>query len=356
MAGKDNGRGEFSSVAISTPETVRENAGGSIVPQNGNAVTQVEQTRAIAEVQAAMYLARMYPRDTLQAIDRIMNECQRPGLAEVGVYDYPRGGVRVTGASIRLAEVLARNWGNVQFGIRELDQRNGESTVVAFAWDMETNTRSEVTFQVPHIRYSKEKGNMRLTDPRDIYEMVANQGARRMRACVLRIIPGDVVDMAVDELSRTLKATADTSEAAMKKMLERFAEFGVTKEQIEKRIGSKLSAITPAQVVSLRNIYNSLNDGMSKPGEWFDMKSVATPENKSEEPPSKFVMLCKLLAEEFPDDPEAWNSFVLKNAGIKGVKDLNGMKDRLDDEYAEIFAAIGKRQRVADGQTLPLDK
>jgi hypothetical protein len=41
---------------------------------------------------------------------------------------------------------------------------------------LETNTRREVTFQVPHIRYTK-KGGYRLEDPRDIYEMVANQGA-----------------------------------------------------------------------------------------------------------------------------------------------------------------------------------
>ena len=32
---------------------------------------------------------------------------------------------------------MAQAWGNMQFGIRELDQRNGESTVQAFAWDVE---------------------------------------------------------------------------------------------------------------------------------------------------------------------------------------------------------------------------
>jgi hypothetical protein len=45
----------------------------------------------------------------------------------------------------------------------------------------------------------------------------------------------------------------------------------VTKELIERRIQRHLSAITPAMVVSLRNIYNSLRDGMSAPAEWFDM-------------------------------------------------------------------------------------
>ena len=48
--------------------------------------------------------------------------------------------------------MLAQNWGNMQFGIREIEQRAGESTVQAFAWDVETNVRREVTFQVPHVR------------------------------------------------------------------------------------------------------------------------------------------------------------------------------------------------------------
>ena len=70
----------------------------------------------------------------------------------------PRGGQSVEGPSIRLAETLAQEWGNIQYGIRELSQSNGESTVEAFAWDIQTNTRQVKVFQVPHVRYSK-KGN-----------------------------------------------------------------------------------------------------------------------------------------------------------------------------------------------------
>ena len=77
------------------------------------------------------------------------------GLAQSAVYSYARGGSSVTGPSIRLAEMLAQNWGNIQYGIRELSSENGESTVEAFAWDVETNTRQTKVFQVPHIRYTR---------------------------------------------------------------------------------------------------------------------------------------------------------------------------------------------------------
>lgn len=257
------------------PNEVQERAanpfGGAQIAArpSGNAVAQSDQQRAIAEVQAAMMIARMNPRDPIAAMDRILNACSRQSLADAAVYTYNRGGSDVTGPSIRLAEAIAQQWGNMQFGIRELEQRHGESTVQAFAWDVETNTRREVTFQVPHIRHTRQ-GTKRLEDPRDIYEMVANQGARRLRACILAVIPGDVTEAAVEQCEVTMKATADNSPEAQAKIVSAFAAFGVTKEQIEKRIQRRLDSVQPAQVVSLKKIYASLRDGMSAVSDWFE--------------------------------------------------------------------------------------
>jgi hypothetical protein len=234
------------------------------------AMVEVEQSRAMAEVQSAIVLAKRFPRNPIEAMDRIATACQRPGLAEASLYSYARGGTEITGPSIRLAEAIAQSWGNVQFGVKELEQRNGESTVEAFAWDMETNVRQVKAFQVKHERHTK-RGSYRLEDPRDIYEAVANQGARRLRACILGIIPGDVIDSAVSQCEATLKAKADTSPEALKKLVAAFDRFGVTKDQIEKRIQRRLDTITPAQLIMLRKVYNSLQDGMSSPADWFDM-------------------------------------------------------------------------------------
>lgn len=235
----------------------------------GGALAQSESNRAIAEVQAAMILARQFPRNEQAALDKMLVAFQRKGLAEVALYSYSKGGSEVTGPSIRAAEAIAQNWGNLQFGIRELSQSNGESTVETFAWDVETNVRQVKVFQVPHVR-SKKSGNVKLTDPRDIYELVANQGARRLRACILGVIPGDIIEAVCDQTDATLKATADTSPAALKKLAEAFTGFGITQEMIEKKIQRRLETITPAQIVSLRKVYNSLKDGMSKPGDWFE--------------------------------------------------------------------------------------
>lgn len=247
----------------------QENPFGQVARRTENAIADVEQARAVAETQGAMVIAKRFPRDPIAAMDRILNACTRPTLAEGALYTYARGGDDISGPSIRLAEALAQNWGNIQFGIRELEQRGGDSTVEAFSWDVETNTRQVKTFQVRHERHTK-KGVTKLTDPRDVYELVANQGSRRLRACILGIIPGDVVEAAVRQCESTLKTKAKVTPERIQSLLEKFAEFKVTKDQIEKRIQRRIEAMTPAQVVSLGKIYNSMKDGMSEAADWFD--------------------------------------------------------------------------------------
>ena len=254
------------------------------VPVSG--LVSIEQERAMAEVKGAIVLAKQFPRDQRTAIERIMIACQRPGLANQALYDYARGGTDITGATIRLAEEIARNWGNLQYGIQELEQREGESTVEAFCWDMETNVRVSRKFQVKHIRYTRTR-TYGLDDPRDIYETVANQGARRLRACILENIPGDVVDDAVEQCEKTLKATEDLSPESIKKLVKGFEKYGVTQEMIEKRIQRKLDAITAAQLIGLRKVWNSLKDGMSKPEAWFEMAPAGTTEPPPPPPPGE---------------------------------------------------------------------
>jgi hypothetical protein len=240
----------------------------AVVQHSQGAMTESGQAREIAEVQAAMAIAKKFPRDGLEATERVLTACRRPTLAEAAIYAYPRGGQMVTGPSIRLAEAIGQYWGNIQFGIRELSQGDGESTVEAFAWDIETNTRAVKVFQVPHLRTAKGK-TYRLTDPRDIYELVANQGARRMRACILSIVPGDVVEAAVKECETTQKHSVDASKDTVRKMLEAFADYGVSRVQIEKRLGHKLDSIIVAEMLNLKRIYTSIKDGMSAPADYF---------------------------------------------------------------------------------------
>lgn len=227
------------------------------------AAAQMMVSRQAQEVQAAMVVAKRFPRDEALAMDKILKACQRVSLAQAAVYEYPRGGETVTGPSIRLAEAMAQSWGNLDFGWIELEQRTGESQIMAFAWDLETNTRQSKVFTVPHIRQTKS-GSYPLKDPRDIYEMVANQSARRVRACILGIIPGDVVDAALTQCDTTLKASNKLPlEDRITKMCEAFQnDFQITVDALEKYIGRKADAFSETDVIRLGKVYRSLKDGV----------------------------------------------------------------------------------------------
>jgi hypothetical protein len=293
-------------------------------------LTQSSAEREASEVQAMMVIAKRFPRDPVQAMDRILQSCTRQSLAEGALYSYNRGGSEITGPSIRLAEAMAQAWGNLQFGIRELEQRNGESVVEASAWDLETNTRQVKVFQVPHIRHTRA-GSKRLEDPRDIYELVANQGARRLRACILGVIPGDVTEAAVQQCEVTLAAKADTSPESVKKMVEAFSKFGVTSDQIQRRIGNRLDAIRPAQMIQLKKIYASIRDGMSAAADWFaDEPRTETVKEKLKRkqseaqpdpapldltPPDVVAEILAGIAHHDPDDLDLW----LDEARAQGI-------------------------------------
>lgn len=220
-------------------------------------------TRQAQEVQAAMIVAKHFPRDERVSCDRILNACTRRSLAECAIYSYSRGGTEVSGPSIRLAECIAQNWGNIDFGYIELEQKNGESQVMAYAWDLETNTRQSKVFSVPHRRDTK-KGSFPLTDSRDIYEMVANQASRRVRSCILAVIPNDVVEMAVNQCEVTLKSSAagKALDDRIAEMVERFAEYNVTPDQLRAYVGKNVEAFTENDVIRLGKVYRSLKDGI----------------------------------------------------------------------------------------------
>lgn len=254
----------------------------------GGAVAQVEMQRAIAEVQGAIISAKKFPRDQFTAIKKIRESCQRKSLADQAIYSYPRGGTMVMGPSIRLAEVLSQCWGNMDSGIRELSQEGGVSEVEAYAWDLETNNRQTKTFHVPHVRHTK-KGTYKLHDPRDVYEMVANMGARRLRACILAVIPGDVRDIAVAECKKTIAmGNGEPLIDRVRKMVKAFGEIGVPKKLLEKRLDHNLEDTTPDELVELVAIYRTLKDGQAHASRFFDVPAAATEGKKAAELNVKF--------------------------------------------------------------------
>lgn len=236
----------------------------------------IESSRAVAEAQGKLVIAKRFPRDPEQAYAKAIQACRRKSLAERAFYKFPRGKETVEGPTIRFAEELARCWGNVDYGIKELSQMEGRSEMQAYAWDLETNTMSAQTFTNPHKR--EVKGTMQsLTSLRDIYEVNANNAARRLRARILAILPNYLVEDAIAECKRTLLGKTDEPLIdRVRKMIVAFEKFGVTQEMIEIRLGRKVNTMNADDLVDYTGIYNSLKDGMSKVSDWFEYGTDAS--------------------------------------------------------------------------------
>lgn len=242
-----------------------------------NVGQEVEKTRALQEVQAAIFMARQFPRDEFRAQKRIMDAAKRLSMAEKAIYCYPRGGQQIKGASIRTAETIAKYWGNLSYGIKELSQNSAEHTseMMAYCWDLESNVRVERIFKVRHIRDTKQGGKL-LTDQRDIYEKTANDGARRLRAAILEVLPADVVEDFLQACEKTIEGSSDKPlKERITAMLKAFEEFGVTQDMIEERIGTKAENFIPKNIVDLGSIYNSIKNNFAPVEQYFNLPNAA---------------------------------------------------------------------------------
>jgi len=297
----------------------QENQSLATQPQN-NLTTKSDvgaalATRQAQEVQAAVVMAKRFPRDWVEVERKLIQSCKRPKLAEIAIYEYPRGGTKVTGPSIRLAEAAAQAMGNIDFGWTEVQRLEDESICMAYCWDIENNIRRTTTFSVPHYRDTKQ-GKKRLLDDRDIYEMCANQASRRMRGCILQVVPGDLVDLAISECEKTLKANLGTVQEQAAKWAKVFEkEYGVKPESIMRYLGSRPETWTQNDMFRLRKLYNALRDNMTTVEEAFPEMAAKplTKEQKAE--------LMKMAAGKQEEATKILNEMGF--GGMNDVKDVD---------------------------------
>lgn len=222
--------------------------------------TAVEQARAVAEVQAAVVSARNFPRDLDRATAEMRKSCGLLAMAERALYRVPSRG---EGPSVHLARELARIWGNIQYGVHELrrDDRSGMSEVQAFAWDTETNARSTRTFQVPHQRMVKG-ARKDLNDLGDVYLNNQNVGARAVRECIFTVLPIWFTDEAEKLCRHTLKhGEGEPIKDRVSKAINAFGGVGVTKPQLEAKLGKDTDKWDEQDVASLLVTYQSIQRG-----------------------------------------------------------------------------------------------
>lgn len=236
----------------------------------------IEASRAIAEAQSKLYIAKTFPRDEAKAINKMEEACSRMALAEKAFYKFPRAGQTIEGPTIRFAEELARCWGNIDYGIKELSQDEGKSEMQAYAWDLETNTQSVQNFTNPHKREKTDKRTRQvvmedLTSQRDIYENNANMATRRLRARILAVLPAWFVDDAIQACKATLAGEGKAPfKDRVKNLVSNYNRIGVDADMLKRYLKHDAMEMDTDEFIDLVGIFNSIKTGERKAKEWFD--------------------------------------------------------------------------------------
>ncbi|MFT4088279.1 MAG: hypothetical protein QM658_14235 [Gordonia sp. (in: high G+C Gram-positive bacteria)] len=249
----------------------------SVLPQR-SAASAVEAQRAATEVQAQYLVAQQCPRSLDRAIATMQEATRQMLLAERAFFRFPRGGQSVSGPSIQLARELARCWGNIDYGLKEIARRPGESEMMAYAVDLETNARASTTFIVPHRRDKRGvAGGEELTETRDIYELNANVGARRLREQIFNLLPVWFREQAMENCRATLKDGGGVPlPQRIAKVVAGFDPFGVTRVQLEDKLGRPSDQWTGHDVAQLIVIGKSIDAGETTIAAEFPPESVST--------------------------------------------------------------------------------
>jgi hypothetical protein len=257
-----------------------------------DAVTQataVEQARAVAEVAAAVKVAQEFPRDVTRALARMRDACRQKALAERAFYSLPRAGGRVEGTTVHVARELAGCYGNLDYGIRELrrDDAAGESEMLAWAWDQETNVRSSRSFVVPHARMAgkgAEKRREALTDLGDIANNNNSVAARAVRETIFTVLPVWFRAEAEVILAQTLKGDASgktLAQQATDAIHHYDVTHRVTRAQLEAHVARRVADWTDGDLALLRVLSSEITRGEKRAAEVFAPPPVTADEVKA---------------------------------------------------------------------------
>lgn len=335
----------MSSAAETTALAEREEYSTELAPTAAEAAAK-------QEIQAAVILAKRFPRNEDAAFQKLMRSCDRPTFAGDVTYSFPRGNTTVTGPTIYLAREFSRLWGNIRHGCDVVADDDDSRTIRAWAWDLESNVKvtSDVTFKKLIQRVRWVDGNKQSVwlepDERDLRELTNKHAAIAKRNCLFELLPSDMIEDAVARAQKTLldKAKKDP-DGTRKAVVTAFGSINVQVENLEAFLGHKLDMSSPAELEKLRGIYKSIRDGDATWGEIAAAKAASA--SKSDTVADKVKPAEEEAAKApTPDMPP------VKPATLKALKRVVKDQEIPDSGVLRILVDLGIR---SDTDESPID-
>lgn len=244
---------------------------------------------AKAQIECAYMAAYSNPRSYFAAEQAVVKACENPAFAEKVEYVLRYGNTTITGPTIRLAELVRREWRNIFTTERVMHDDDRQMIIQVTAMDLETNSieTAEIIVGKTVERQYLKKGQEPLSERQNskgetVYLVKATESeldakrkaliSKALRNAIFRLVPAELVQKALATARQTIaRADAADPKDATRRLISCFEEQGVSIEKIEKYIGHTLEKSTGADVKKLRTVYKQMLDGET----WDDLTDTA---------------------------------------------------------------------------------
>lgn len=252
-----------------------------------NEITVINSTEALsavtsAEIDKQIATAHAYPRNIQSCIKAINDLATMDEETAQDCYyhlerkDKSTGEVTIIeGPSIRLAEIVASQWGNLRIATRVVGNDGKMVTVEGVCHDLESN----VAVSQQQVRSIVSKSGY--TYSNDMQVMTINAAsAIAVRNAINKVIPKTITNKVVERCKAIVRGEGDSIRLAERRQncINKFASIGVTSEMICAKLGiESTNAITNDHIVRLVGIFNALRDNASSIEEEFPKPKQESP-------------------------------------------------------------------------------
>jgi hypothetical protein len=203
--------------------------------------------------------ARLYPRSIAtfkrRAMDALSEDIETARSAE---YAKPQGGGFVRGPSIRLAELAAMFWGNLEVEVAEPVVSDRSVSVTASAYDLQNNYRQESLATVSIIGKTGQRFPGHL-----IETLILATAAKAKRNAILAVIPRSYVNDLLEHAKGVATKNAPSLEETRGKMIEMFArKYKVSADQLCTLVDVRgIDDMASEHLDTIRGVWTALSEG-----------------------------------------------------------------------------------------------
>ena len=252
--------------------------------------------REQAIIQAEYVMAERHQRTWMDVRAAMLQHLARPRFAEISRYAKPIGKELVNGEwvekkargfGVRFAETLAQEMGNVKpwssvtyedellrivrIGVTDLERNIPRSREVSFGRVTEKRGRKKKDVWEPpegrevisqRINTRGEPVYLVRATEDEMRSKVNSEESKTQRDFILRLCPRDILDDCEDQYRKVTESEIKKDPlAALKRLLDRFAEYGIRPSDLETYIGRTSKLFTTEDLQELTELGAAIRDG-----------------------------------------------------------------------------------------------